>query len=438
MICGLADMLTVTGNQTAKNTIRYLAEFGHDVSVFGLSAKGYPNLLDKGKVFGDKVQFYHLPDNFVPVLKAARKFKDTVGKAFKKGEPTELQEKHTDYADYNLLGRALYIFLSFVIYPLFEIPRVSWLCLRHGVPDLYYGVNRQGAIVAVLMARLTGRPVVTRFHGTQMRESHFRRLRDRLYVLDEYVAMKMTADAVIVGQDGSRGDRILQLMGVPADRIYSWTNGLDTEDLLLSGEWDRDSMRQSLGVGDRKVVLMVSELRRWKRVERGIHCIQSLKHSGADDVVLVICGRGPEELRLRSIAEKSGVGDLVVFAGGVAHSKVGEYFAMADIFLSTFDHANRGNPLLEAMYFGLPIVTINDGTTDGLLENGTSVLLADPLKLQEELPAKVQELIANPNLRARIGENAKKACDRHVLSWRDRMRKEDELIRHLVATPKMA
>jgi glycosyltransferase involved in cell wall biosynthesis len=127
----------------------------------------------------------------------------------------------------------------------------------------------------------------------------------------------------------------------------------------------------------------------------------------------------------------------VRFLGAVPHRDIFKYFSIADVFLSLYDVSNLGNPLLEAMWAGLPIVTIDDRSTDELLQDGESVFLIPHKQLEEQLPLKVRTLLTNESLRRQMAERSKKIAEDKILSWEDRMRLEEDLIQRLIASKKI-
>jgi glycosyltransferase involved in cell wall biosynthesis len=100
-----------------------------------------------------------------------------------------------------------------------------------------------------------------------------------------------------------------------------------------------------------------------------------------------------------------------------------------------YDVTNLGNPLLEAMYCGLPIASIDDGSTAELLQDGTNAFLVPHEKLETELPQKVALLLTDHSVRSRFIQNVKQVFHEKVLSWRDRMLLEHQLIQRLIASP---
>lgn len=98
-----------------------------------------------------------------------------------------------------------------------------------------------------------------------------------------------------------------------------------------------------------------------------------------NDVKLVVCGSGPEESKLRSMAERLGVCDRVIFAG--FRGDVEFLLALVDVFVFPSIHEGLPVSVLEAMASGTPVIAsairgicpdlIEDGKTGILLEEST-------------------------------------------------------------------
>jgi len=59
---------------------------------------------------------------------------------------------------------------------------------------------------------------------------------------------------------------------------------------------------------------------------------------------------------LQELAEMLGLAEAVVFAGHVSQRDLVTYYRLADIYVSMSEHEGFGKPLIESMYFGLPVL----------------------------------------------------------------------------------
>ena len=70
---------------------------------------------------------------------------------------------------------------------------------------------------------------------------------------------------------------------------------------------------------------------------------------------LMLLGQGTNEAALRALASDLGIADRVIFAG--FHADPSPFYATADLFVLSSDHEGFGNVIVEALSFGLPVVS---------------------------------------------------------------------------------
>ena len=73
------------------------------------------------------------------------------------------------------------------------------------------------------------------------------------------------------------------------------------------------------------------------------------------DARLMLLGQGANEGALRALASDLGIADRVIFAG--FHTDPSPFYATADLFVLSSDHEGFGNVIVEALSFGLPVVS---------------------------------------------------------------------------------
>jgi glycosyltransferase involved in cell wall biosynthesis len=136
---------------------------------------------------------------------------------------------------------------------------------------------------------------------------------------------------------------------------------------------------------------------------------------------LVIAGTGDLERELKEIARKSGVADRVEFRGVVPHDQMAQFLAESDIFLlpSIVDDAGNvdglPNTLLEAMTMGCAIVASQVAGVPEVIQDHSNGLLV-PQRDSQALAEAVITLLEKPDLRQKLGGNARKAVEEQ-LSW---------------------
>lgn len=59
---------------------------------------------------------------------------------------------------------------------------------------------------------------------------------------------------------------------------------------------------------------------------------------------------------LRDLAGELGLSEAVIFAGHVSQRDLVTYYHLADVYVSMSEHEGLGKPLIESMYFGVPVL----------------------------------------------------------------------------------
>jgi len=438
VISGIAD-IDIASNQSMKNTLKHLSSFGYCIHVFAAFPKNYPILQNPEEVFNSNVIFHRSPNFLIPVFNFAKKVKDFFGRADKKKDqaPKKLDpnNKTSYYDEYNFFGRMFFAFFLFIYVPI-ELIRVLFYFGRLK-PKLFYGINDQGSAVCSILGKFLKIPVIHRWHGVSHTEEDVAKMKTsfkhKLLLLDGSFARMMHNDALVVTNDGTRGDEIFPLMGIDPKKIYYWRNGFDVDELYLENDWNAEEFKKSLGIEGKKIALTASRLVLWKRVDRALESLHRLiTQYEIKDMVLLIVGNGREEIRLKQIAKDLNIEEHVKFLGSVPHCDMAKYYSIADMFLSFYEISNLGNPLIEAMYFGLPIVTLRDSGSIQLVEDGANGFMLEAETLDQEAPKKMQLLLSDETLREKMGNRSKQIFDEKMLSWKDRMAKEDDLIQKLI------
>ena len=126
--------------------------------------------------------------------------------------------------------------------------------------------------------------------------------------------------------------------------------------------------------------------------------------------LFIVGGYGKEDKyykRLKRYVEEIGIED-VIFTGHIPFADILGYYRASDIFLCLSEHEGFCVPLVEAMYFGIPIIAY-DSTAIKETLGGSGLLLED------KNPKKVAEAIdiieKDKDLREKIIENEKERLE---------------------------
>ena len=138
-----------------------------------------------------------------------------------------------------------------------------------------------------------------------------------------------------------------------------------------NSEFDKKEFKQSLGLGeDDFVVLTVAEFIKRKNYETSLKTIADVN---SKNIKYLICGRGVLEDELKQQIKELGIEDRVIMLG--YRKDINKIMQVSDIFLLPSNQEGLCLSIIEAMNFGLPIITSRvRGCQDLVAEGGNGFL----------------------------------------------------------------
>ena len=339
-----------------------------------------------------------------------------------------LKEKKSDTWISAKLWTKVFLIYKILRYNFYATKVSKRILNTHKKNVVLYAYEIYGVSCAAKLAKKNNIPLVTRFQGTiatYFKMNWYTKIKQHVHLK----ALKTPADLVIMTDDGTKGLETLKRLGNPSKNIKFWKNGLD----LFDSEYTHNfrCIKEELGISpDVKMLLTVSRLEGWKRVDRAISALKEIVEQNRK-VKLVIVGDGSDRERLERIVEENSLSSFVYFAGAIAHEDVYNYMYSADVFLSLYDMSNVGNPLLEALTLGKCIVTLNVGDTNTVIRNNENGILLELSELNK-LPEVILQLLENHGLKCRLEKNARNYAHKYFYSWDHRMNMEYSEVEKLV------
>lgn len=151
-------------------------------------------------------------------------------------------------------------------------------------------------------------------------------------------------------------------------------------------------------------------------------------------VELIIVGDGPQAAHLDQWIDQLDVRDRVTWRGQLSWHDVRSEYAGADIFLFTSLRDSVGVQLLEAMAWGLPVVTLDhQGAADLVPDSaGIKVPVTEPAETVGGLAAALSTLAESPASRVAMGEAGFEFAK--SLSWSAKARQMDRIYASLTGS----
>ena len=161
-----------------------------------------------------------------------------------------------------------------------------------------------------------------------------------------------------------RVEELLRRYGVQIP-IRVIPTGVDIQS--MNRDTDRD-VRKDLGIDkDAPVILTLSRIAAEKKINHILNVLPAIIDE-IPNVKFVIAGDGPDIKVLQEQVERLTLEDYVIFAGNVDHGDVGNYYRMADIFVSASDTETQGLTYVEALAVGTPCVVYNTDYTENIFD----------------------------------------------------------------------
>jgi glycosyltransferase involved in cell wall biosynthesis len=184
-------------------------------------------------------------------------------------------------------------------------------------------------------------------------------------------ALRRHAGAFVAVSDPIRDE--LARAGVPAERIRSIPNGVDTRRFSPVADPERRWLRRALALPPVPVVLYSGRLAPEKGVDLLVEAWAEARGRGVLGTLCLV-GEGPQRATLERRARDLGVAGAVRFAG--AAEDVVPWLRAADAFVLPSRQEGTSVALLEAMACGVPVVATAVGGTGAAA--GEAAVLVPP------------------------------------------------------------
>jgi teichuronic acid biosynthesis glycosyltransferase TuaC len=311
-------------------------------------------------------------------------------------------------------------------YPL--VPKVSMLAaplsLYHAARRSIEAVQRAGydfdlidahyfypdGIAAAMLGRHFRKPITITARGTDVNLiPEFRWPRRMILWAAREAAGLITVCAALK-------DELVKL-GVDPAKVRVLRNGVD---LQAFRPVDREAARQRLNL-TAPTLLSVGHLIPRKGHDLVIEALAMLP-----GYELLVAGQGPEEQRLKAIAQKAGVEGRVRFLGRVAHDDLREVYNAADLLILASSREGWANVLLEAMACGTRVAASDVwGTPEVVADPAAGALFKD--RTPQAIAATVKAVMAQPIERAATRSYAE------GFSWDRTTQGQIDLFRSIIA-----
>ena len=145
----------------------------------------------------------------------------------------------------------------------------------------------------------------------------------------------------------------------------------------------------------RRYVLVVGQYAPYKNHDGAIRAFAAACRTIEDIDLVLVQRQGPSSARLLKLARQLGLGDRVRFTGPVERAELVQLYSSAELLLHPSLCEGFGNPVLEAMACGCPVITSSISAMPEVA--GGAALLADP-RDTDDLARQIRKVLADDGL----------------------------------------
>ncbi|TET79718.1 MAG: glycosyltransferase family 1 protein [Candidatus Cloacimonadota bacterium] len=222
-------------------------------------------------------------------------------------------------------------------------------------------------------------------------------------VLRQYWKIMLRSSAqnanLIIAVSRSSKEDIVRFLGISKEKVQVIYHG--SEHQILEARGQNYSLSEQNEAGGRfPYILWVGKLFSHKNLPRLLHAFAKLIETSKMKCRLVICGmRSWGYSPLVKTVKELGLQGKVIFKGYVPHNKLKPIYSNACLFAFPSLIETFGLPILEAMSYGVPVITSNYGAMAEIA--GDAALLVDPYSV-DEIAEAMHRILTDETLRATL------------------------------------
>jgi len=290
---------------------------------------------------------------------------------------------------------------SKVLLPSFRVGRnVRKLVQDRNIKSVFFGAAAPLALLAPGLRAAGVTRIVALTHGHEVWWS-------RLWPFTIAIArIGRAVDALTYLGEFTGGEISKALDSNSAAKLVRIAPGIDTEH--FTSRSDAKELRESLGLGSKKVIVSVGRLVHRKGQDVLIESMPEIIKT-IDDVHLLLIGEGPYKQELEKRIKNLGLANRVTFVGRVQYADLPRYICVGDVFampsrsrLAGLEVEGLGIVYLEASACGLPVIGgISGGAPDAVLQGETGFSVDG--RSAHEVAEAIVRVLADKELAQRLG-----------------------------------
>ncbi|MFL9829305.1 N-acetyl-alpha-D-glucosaminyl L-malate synthase BshA [Flavobacterium sp. ST-87] len=291
--------------------------------------------------------------------------------------------------------------LSSKLVDMVKLYKIDVLHVHYAIPHAYAGY------MAKQMLKNEGIeiPMITTLHGTDItlvgNHPHYK----------PAVSFSINKSDVVTSVSQSLKDDTYKLFNIKRD-IHVIPNFIELEKNNI--EYNVPCQRTLIAKPEERIITHISNFRKVKRIPDIIRIFDKIQQNIPAKLLMV--GDGPEKEKAEILCQELGILDKVIFFGN--SNEIDKLLSNSDLFLLPSETESFGLAALEAMAWGVPVISSNSGGLPEVNFEGVSGYLSKVGNI-DEMAQNALKILKDDALLAQFKENAlsvaKKFDIKHIL-----------------------
>ena len=278
--------------------------------------------------------------------------------------------------------------LSSKLVDMVKLYKIDLLHVHYAIPHAYAGYMAK----QMLKAEGIKIPMVTTLHGTDIT------LVGNHPFYKPAVSFSINKSDVVTSVSQNLKDETYKLFNIKRE-IHVIPNFIELDKIKIDSTIA--CHRSVMANANEKIITHISNFRKVKRIPDVIEIFYKIQQQIPSKLMMV--GDGPEKEVAENLCQKLGISDRVIFFGN--SNEIDKILSYTDLFLLPSETESFGLAALEAMAWGVPVISSNSGGLPEVNFEGVSGFLSD-VGNTDEMAQNAIKILSNETKLAEFKENA--------------------------------
>lgn len=278
--------------------------------------------------------------------------------------------------------------LSSKLVDMVKLYKIDLLHVHYAIPHAYAGYMAK----QMLKAEGIKIPMVTTLHGTDIT------LVGNHPFYKPAVSFSINKSDVVTSVSQNLKDETYKLFNIKKE-IHVIPNFIELDKIKIDS--NIACHRSVMANANEKIITHISNFRKVKRIPDVIEIFNKIQQQIPSKLMMV--GDGPEKEIAENLCQKLGISDKVIFFGN--SNEIDKILSYTDLFLLPSETESFGLAALEAMAWGVPVISSNSGGLPEVNFEGISGYLSD-VGNTDEMAQNAIKILNDNTILAEFKENA--------------------------------